>query len=533
MSSVSETPRTEPTGFSLPAPVKTSTGSGLEQIQQLLHQKLLECKADSKKVAVLERIKANTERLQSIPGFEEDNHDMVESLRAHLALIGTGVPDADLIFQASEMISTAMVTKEVANTRIPLAHGKVKDIWVRGSTEASRHVYSTPREGSGTIGKIEYARHEAELREELATAVAIRETLKEKARQSLIKDFQTPDPADAAFLERAVTDDQYEQLATYLESRGRPAYALRVRELKGVGPGGRHLAIDFEEVSTPEEKIQGKFTLRSEKATGDLEARLGSEQALVDPLGMGEQFLHGMADLHATGRVHGDAKPENVFLYGDRLKIADFGKARPMAPQETAMYTGNPRYEPPEGRLSLKGEVYSAGIVLIRILEKNFLTTKKPALLPVDAATRKPIPPEARRQGVERYLIEHPGCTQTETGRLKAKFTVYGRRMFSSITNPSEKQLSQAETAIQGYIKELGCRMTEQLITELKAKGWPEGEAKNKAEKAIEPLITLLGQMTQADTAKRPIMAQAHEKYDRIRRNIDTLRRTQYGLQTA
>src|SRR6188474_396828 len=84
----------------------------------------------------------------------------------------------------------------------------------------------------------------------------------------------------------------------------------------------------------------------------------------------------GLAAIHAQGLVHGDLKPGNVMVTGDRAIILDFGFAqerarlsarRPGAPPDG----GTPNYMAPErlrsGGASAEDDVYALGLTLLEM----------------------------------------------------------------------------------------------------------------------------------------------------------------------
>jgi len=100
------------------------------------------------------------------------------------------------------------------------------------------------------------------------------------------------------------------------------------------------------------------------------------------------QVLDGLAAAHAVGVIHRDLGPSNVFLEPQpggkfRVKILDFGLARPMAGEENAVNVtqdgtlmGKPAYVAPElfvGRqLDARSDLYACGIMLYRMLCGRF-----------------------------------------------------------------------------------------------------------------------------------------------------------------
>ena len=112
-----------------------------------------------------------------------------------------------------------------------------------------------------------------------------------------------------------------------------------------------------------------------------LRARLGGGALPLDAaLDIARQIARGLAAAHARGIVHGDLKPENVFVGVDgRVKILDFGLATlhdPVASRnadaEPAVVTGTVSYMAPE---QLRGEatdgrtdLFALGVVLHEML---------------------------------------------------------------------------------------------------------------------------------------------------------------------
>ncbi len=95
--------------------------------------------------------------------------------------------------------------------------------------------------------------------------------------------------------------------------------------------------------------------------------------------------------------VHRDIKPENVFVneYGN-YKLGDFGAARVLSEYSLSMTqcVGTPYYMAPEIYMSTKydsrADIYSLGIVLYRLLNKNrlpFLDSEKQLLSPSERQT--------------------------------------------------------------------------------------------------------------------------------------------------
>jgi serine/threonine protein kinase len=82
------------------------------------------------------------------------------------------------------------------------------------------------------------------------------------------------------------------------------------------------------------------------------------------------EMITGLHTIHASGVIHGDLKPANIFLTNDQhVRIGDFGSAQfsgavkhPVKPTTTMVYS------PPERNRSQEFDVFSFGIILWEIL---------------------------------------------------------------------------------------------------------------------------------------------------------------------
>ncbi len=88
------------------------------------------------------------------------------------------------------------------------------------------------------------------------------------------------------------------------------------------------------------------------------------------------QFCEGYKALLAEGVIHRDIKPENVMISDGIFKIADFGLAKFVKPEEASINAnlsskGTPLYMAPELYFEKAGsnkvDVFSLGLVLYRM----------------------------------------------------------------------------------------------------------------------------------------------------------------------
>lgn len=114
-------------------------------------------------------------------------------------------------------------------------------------------------------------------------------------------------------------------------------------------------------------------------------------------LGIYEQVLAGVGYLHELGMSHGDIKPQNVLVQGDRAKITDFGCS--VLPED--MYTrtrengGTILYSAPEvvgstRRGRERTDIFGADIYSLGVLLYHLVTSRLPHDTPSQVARHSP-----------------------------------------------------------------------------------------------------------------------------------------------
>jgi serine/threonine-protein kinase len=154
---------------------------------------------------------------------------------------------------------------------------------------------------------------------------------------------------------------------------------------------------------------------------------------LGDAVAIALQIARGLGKAHAAGVVHRDLKPENVMMDASgRVKIVDFGLAKPAAPEprgeadlstQEGRILGTPSYMAPEQakgmRVHAAADVFSVGVVLYEMLtgQRPFVGA---SLVEVVVAIARDVPdapskkvahvPRALDRIVLRCLAKDPGA---------------------------------------------------------------------------------------------------------------------------
>lgn len=114
-----------------------------------------------------------------------------------------------------------------------------------------------------------------------------------------------------------------------------------------------------------------------------------------DAARLGAELADALAFCHARGIVHRDIKPENIFVDGSgHFKLGDFGVSRAMEGTQGAFSRkGTESYMAPEVYLGrgydASVDVYSLGLVLYQLLNRNRLPFLPPAPQPISFHERQ------------------------------------------------------------------------------------------------------------------------------------------------
>lgn len=118
--------------------------------------------------------------------------------------------------------------------------------------------------------------------------------------------------------------------------------------------------------------IDDTFVIAARLGERTLAHRLRSRMSLKTALDLAEQMLAALSHAHRHHIIHCDVKPENLILFPDgRLRLTDFGIAKVAQKTVQAFGSGSLGYIAPEqamGRPSIRSDVFSAGLIIHRML---------------------------------------------------------------------------------------------------------------------------------------------------------------------
>ncbi len=164
------------------------------------------------------------------------------------------------------------------------------------------------------------------------------------------------------------------------------------------------------------------------------EGRIPAERAAM----IGAQVADALDTAHRAGIVHRDIKPANIMIEaGDRVKVTDFGIAKPQDAADSLTATGSllgtPSYMSPEqargGQLDGRSDLFSVGCVLYELVagKKAFRGDSITGLI-FKIITEEPPPlrelapdvPEAYLQIVQKALAKSPEARYQSGAEMKA-----------------------------------------------------------------------------------------------------------------
>jgi serine/threonine-protein kinase len=156
-----------------------------------------------------------------------------------------------------------------------------------------------------------------------------------------------------------------------------------------------------------EDRLVVAFPLGDETLADRLHRRMGVETVLS----YAEQMLEALAYAHKRRIIHCDVKPENLILFSEgRLRLGDFGIARVALRTLAASGSGTVGYVAPEqamGKPSFRSDVFSAGLIIYRMLAGQLPEWPFREPLPGSARVRSKVPPSFRAFLERAMRIDH------------------------------------------------------------------------------------------------------------------------------
>lgn len=275
--------------------------------------------------------------------------------------------------------------------------------------------------------------------------------------------------------------------------------------------GESHIATDLVEIKGSH-NLEGKYVVQAPKAgeggkKADLDKLLQDKIPLADRFNFCEQLLKGLGHLHKAGYVHGDLKGDNILHFKERqsngevksiLRLGDFGKSRKVEEDGSILHTGNPRFAAPEGRTSKKAEVFSAALLLVRILEEEILQKETGDMVISPEKSKSDQAGEGLR-GVVKFVVTNDKCVQTNAKNISGKIRLIAGSARAIRNVRGEKEKSSSDE-VKKYIHALFSKLKEEKST-------------NEVS-SLEQMEKLLLNMVDEDPAQRPTMSSALGQFE-------------------
>jgi DNA-binding NtrC family response regulator len=182
------------------------------------------------------------------------------------------------------------------------------------------------------------------------------------------------------------------------------------------------------------------------------------------------QACRSLGEAHATGLLHRDIKPHNLYLCRlgldfDVLKVLDFGLVKSLGDETAQMtaegvLTGTPAYMPPErvvgGNADERSDLYSLGCVAYWLLTGRPVFTGEPMAVMIHHARTAPQAPSTVTDRVIPERLEQivMACLEKEPGKRPLSAVELWRQL-GEVTLPAPWALERAEAWWREHLADL------------------------------------------------------------------------------
>lgn len=251
--------------------------------------------------------------------------------------------------------------------------------------------------------------------------------------------------------------------------------------------------------------LQGQRAVSAPAAIGNLDDFIKREDIpLKTRLNIAFQVIKGMHNMQKAGYVTGDAKLENILVFEKDghiiVRVSDFGKARKLESGSVSLVNGNPRFTGPENILTRESEVFSTGLMLLRVMEEGL----NPDLCAQVAMPDRRAREVHDRRGIEGVLIQKGRKTRKGVTGQMAYTGSYALAKTTSPTAVSLKQAQREQNIIHRHIDTLSSNY------------FFAPHLEENSSFALLQVFQLIKDMTHASPEKRPSMAEAEQRFEKI-----------------